>query len=82
MITKRRDFIKMATMAGLSLASANALFAQHQEEKEKFNDLPKRIKKYQKKHQQLFNMSGYVAPKITLSILYGLLIPRTYVIHS
>jgi predicted dehydrogenase len=65
MTTKRRDFIKMATMAGLSLVSADALYAQNQEEGKKLNDLPKRIKKYQNNHKQLFNMSGFAAPKIS-----------------
>ena len=64
MKTKRRDFIKMATMAGLSLASANALYAQQVEEEKGFSDLPKRIEEYQKNHKQVFNMSGYAAPKI------------------
>lgn len=65
MTTKRRDFIKMATMAGLSLASANALYAQHKTDEKKFNNLPKRIEKHQKNHFQRFNMSGYAAPKIS-----------------
>ena len=33
--------------------------------KKRFNDLPKRIEKHQKKHKQRFNMSGYAAPKIS-----------------
>ncbi|MBE0655302.1 MAG: Gfo/Idh/MocA family oxidoreductase, partial [Bacteroidales bacterium] len=65
MKTKRRDFIKMASMAGLSLASANALYAQQVEEEKGFSDLPKRIDEYQKKHKQVFNMSGYAASKIS-----------------
>jgi len=65
MTTKRRDFIKMATMAGLSLASASALYAQHKEDEKKFKDLPKRIEKYQKTHKRVFNMSGYAAPKLS-----------------
>lgn len=65
MKTKRRDFIKMASMAGLSLAAANTLYAQQVEEEKDFSDLPKRIDAYQKNHKQQFNMSGYAAPKIS-----------------
>ena len=52
-------------MAGLSLASANVLYAQHKKEEKNFNDLPKRIEEYQKNHVQQFNMSGFAAPKIS-----------------
>lgn len=65
MKAKRRDFLKMATMAGLSLASANALYAQHEEDKKKLMDLPERMKELQKNHVQKFNMSGFAAPKIS-----------------
>lgn len=65
MITKRRDFLKMAGLAGLSLPAANALYAQNLEDEKNLNDLPKRIEKHQKKHTQRFNMSGYAAPKIS-----------------
>jgi len=65
MKNNRRDFIKMASMAGLSLASANALYAQQVEIEMDFSDLPKRIEAYQKNHKQQFNMSGYAAPKIS-----------------
>ena len=60
----RRDFLKMAGLAGLSLTSANALYAQTLEDEKTFNDLPNRIEDTQKKHNQRFNMSGYRAPKI------------------
>jgi predicted dehydrogenase len=65
MKNSRRYFIKIAGMAGLSLASANALYAEYQEQEKEFKDLPGRIDKYQKKHKQRFNMSGYAAPKIS-----------------
>jgi hypothetical protein len=60
----RRDFLKMAGLAGLSLTSANALYAQTLEDEKTFNDLPNRIEDTQKKYQQRFNMSGYRAPII------------------
>ena len=63
--SNRRDFIKMASLAGLSLASANALYANYQQQEKEFHDLPRRIDNYQKKHKQRFNMSGYAAPKIS-----------------
>ena len=65
MKNNRRDFIKMATMAGLSLASANTLYAQHKKDEKNLIDLPKRIEEYQKNHKQVFNMSGFAAPKIS-----------------
>ncbi|TDI70473.1 MAG: twin-arginine translocation signal domain-containing protein [Bacteroidetes bacterium] len=64
MKNNRRDFLKMAGLAGLSLASANALYAQTIEDEKNFNDLPNRLDATQKKHKQHFNMSGYAAPKI------------------
>ncbi len=48
MKTRRREFIKMAGMAGISLSTAHELFAQHQEKEKNFSDLPKRIEEYQK----------------------------------
>ncbi len=62
---RRRNFIEIASMAGLSFASANTLYAQYQEEEKDFDDLPKQIEEYQKNHAQRFNMSGYAAPKIS-----------------
>ena len=55
----------MASMAGLSLVSANALYAQHVEDEKDLQNLPERIKTFQKNHKQRFNMSGYAAPKIS-----------------
>ena len=65
MKNSRRDFIKMAGLAGLSLPVANVLYAKSVEEENHFNELPKQIEKYQKNHKQRFNMSGYAAPKIS-----------------
>jgi len=64
MKNNRRDFLKQASLAGLSIPTANALFTKCLEEEKNFRDLPKRIKKYQKNHKQRFNMSGYAAPTI------------------
>jgi len=64
MISKRRDFLKIAGLAGLSLPAANALWSQSLEDEKDFNDLPQQIEEYQKEHRQGFNMSGYAAPKI------------------
>lgn len=65
MKSNRRNFMKMASMAGLSLASANALYARQVDVEKKFNDLPKQIEEHRKNHKQWFNMSGYAAPKIS-----------------
>ena len=51
MKTKRRDFLKMAGLAGLSLPAANALYAQSLEDEKNFNDLPKQIEEYQRNHK-------------------------------
>lgn len=66
MKNNRRDFLKMAGLAGLSLASANALYAQTIKDEKEFIDLPNRIEDHQKNHQQRYNMSGYAAPKIDM----------------
>lgn len=54
----------MASMAGLSLASANTLYAQQVQDENDFLNLPVGTKKYEKKHKQRFNMSGFAAPAI------------------
>jgi hypothetical protein len=64
MKNKRRDFLKMAGLAGLSLPVANALSAQSGEKEYKINDFPKQIEDSQTTHKQIFNMSGYAAPAI------------------
>jgi predicted dehydrogenase len=64
MNNNRRDFIKMTSLAGLSLPAANALYAQGLAGEKDFNALPGRIEAYQKTHRQGFNMSGYAAPAI------------------
>lgn len=65
MKSNRRDFIKMAGLAGLSIPAANVLYSQSLEDVKNFKDLPKRNVAYQKNHKQRFNMSGYAAPKIS-----------------
>ena len=50
MKTKRREFLKMAGLAGLSLPVAKTLYARSMME--------------DKTHSQRFNMSGYAAPPI------------------
>ncbi len=72
MKTKRREFIKMLTMAGLSFPVANAMYSQHLEVERDLRALPERIKEYEKNHNQLFNMSGYAAPKIS-TVLIGII---------
>jgi len=58
----RRDFIKLASLAGLSLPAANALYARNLADEESLSDLPKQIEEHRRTHKQRFNMSGYAAP--------------------
>jgi non-lysosomal glucosylceramidase len=53
MKAKRRDFLKMAGLAGLSLPVAHAMYAQSVEDEKDFGDLPKRIEEYQKNHKPI-----------------------------
>lgn len=64
-MNNRRDFLKMASLAGISLAVANDLFASSQKYEQELVHLPDRIDAYQRGYQQRFNMSGYAAPKIS-----------------
>jgi hypothetical protein len=67
MKTKRRDFLKMAGLAGLGLPSVNAMYAQSLEYEKSIDDLPGQIEEYQKNHKQRFNMSrGMQPPKSVL----------------
>ncbi len=65
MKNNRRDFLKIAGLAGLSLPAANTLYAQRLEYDKNLNDLPQQIEESQKNHTQRFNMSGFTAPKIS-----------------
>ena len=60
----RRDFIKKAGLAGLNLSAANTMYDSALADEKHFNELPEKLKDYQKNHTQRFNMSGYGAPKI------------------
>ncbi len=59
----RREFLKLSGIAGLSLAGNRGLSAYAAEIEDK--NLPAKIGKYEKKHKQRFNMSGFAAPKIS-----------------
>jgi predicted dehydrogenase len=64
MKTKRRNFLKMTGLAGLSvLGGCNAKGHDSQLNTAKA-DIPQLTDEYEKKHRQLFNMSGYTAPPI------------------
>lgn len=65
MTAKRRDFIRLACLTGLSLPVAEDLFAKSFEYEKNFQNLPNQIDDYEKSHTQRFNMSGYAAPKIS-----------------
>jgi len=65
MKTKRRDFLKLTGIAGLSILSKSTIkgYASESENSDK-TDIAQLNKKYKKNHKQKFNMSGYSAPKI------------------
>jgi hypothetical protein len=48
MKNNKRDFLKIAGLAGLSLPAANTLYAQCLEDEKNFNDLPRQIEQYLK----------------------------------
>lgn len=65
METKRREFFRRAGLAGLGLCGAGVSQLRGTGLADADNtDLPGRLKVYQAKHRQQFNMSGYAAPKI------------------
>jgi len=65
MKTKRRNFLKLTGIAGLSIFSRGTVkgYASESENPDK-SDIPQLSKNYKKTHKQKFNMSGYAAPKI------------------
>jgi len=65
MRTKRRDFLKVTGMAGLGIAGASILkgCASEPETKQK-PGLDQLSKQLEKSHIQLYNMSGFTAPKL------------------
>ena len=62
---KRRDFLKTAGIAGLSIAGGSVM-KSHAGEPLNMSDpeLSKAIRNYEEMHIQQYNMSGYAAPKI------------------
>ncbi|MEN8227278.1 MAG: Gfo/Idh/MocA family oxidoreductase [Bacteroidota bacterium] len=65
MKSKRRDFLKMSGLAGLGLAGGGIMSgcAPGSGNEEEPGTSPE-IFSFEKKHKQLFNMSGFAAPKI------------------
>ena len=65
MKTKRRNFLKLTGIAGLSIFSRGTVkgYASESENPDK-SDIRQLSKNYKKTHKQKFNMSGYAAPKI------------------
>jgi len=61
MKTKRRDFLKLTGIAGLSIFNKTAVKGYASESK---NSDKSDILKLSKNHKQKFNMSGFTAPKI------------------
>lgn len=60
----RRDFIKLSGIAGLSLASGGIMKNYASELNKDDSNLAQEILNFDSKNKQLFNMSGYAAPKI------------------
>ena len=57
MHNNRRDFLKLSGLAGIGLMGGNSLFgASPEQKKNRIQD--------KRKHSQLFNMSGYSAPRL------------------
>ncbi|MHC4476668.1 MAG: Gfo/Idh/MocA family protein [Planctomycetota bacterium] len=65
MKTKRRDFLKLTGLAGLSIFSRGASkgYTSEPENPDK-SDIGRLNTDYERTHKQRFNMSGYAAPKI------------------
>jgi hypothetical protein len=62
-MNNRRDFLKLASLAGIGLLGHNSLHGAESENKR--DSALKHIKKVSEKpYRQIFNMSGYRAPKI------------------
>ena len=60
----RRDFLKLSGIAGLSLAGGGIMKNYAYELNEDNPNLGQEILNFESKNKQLFNMSGYAAPKI------------------
>lgn len=61
MKNNRRDFLKLAGIAGLSIAGSNTLASCSTL---KQSDLDSILKQSKKSHKQIFNMCNYAAPKL------------------
>lgn len=61
-MNNRRDFLKLAGVAGLSIAIPNTSSSCSSL---KTNTLDSILKQSKKPHKQIFNMCGYAAPKLT-----------------
>ena len=62
----RRDFLKISSIAGLSLASGGVLKSCTSESLNQDDlNLPKAMADYEKNYKQHYNMSGYAADKIS-----------------
>lgn len=64
MKTTRRDFFKIAGAAGAGVIGAGLIPSDANANNQESNHLKNIEKSAKKKHKQLFNMSGYAAPKI------------------
>jgi hypothetical protein len=67
MKSRRRDFLRLTGLAGLSLAGGNLLKGSAPERgSENTTELNILSRKLEKSHIQRFNMSGYAAPKLDI----------------
>ncbi len=64
MKTNRRDFFKLAGVAGAGVMSSGLISCDSENGKNRSEFLSNIEKTAKEKHQQRFNMSGYAAPKI------------------
>jgi hypothetical protein len=65
MKTKRRAFLKLTGVAGLSWVGRGAVGHAAEWPVTDQTDLAQLSKQYQAAHKQQFNMAGYAAPKLT-----------------
>jgi hypothetical protein len=61
---RRRDFLKLAGMAGLGIVGTGRQIYASPDAWDKFQNLPVLNTRSEQSHVQRFNMSGYAAPKI------------------
>jgi hypothetical protein len=65
MKTKRRDFLKLTGVVGLSFATKGAVGHAAESPLADPADLVRLNRKYERSHKQQFNMAGYAAPKLS-----------------